>query len=423
MLRATRLAAVVVAASVMSAPPPSASAPYEVPVGFAATPYAHVGAAATSLSFGPDTRTDADPKATRLYVTDYTGDRVRVIDDVAGTGSGPQTFAGNVPSPLGVVAGRDGSVFVAGSSGTGDGPFGVRVYGTVWRLRDTDGDGVADKRNVVIKDLPNGRHNTNGLAFGPDGMLYVTNGNSTDDGVEGGDPEVAPWSGSIVRVDPAWRNVSLSDPPRRKVLVATGWRNIYDLAFSPFDPSKLYVPMNGVDDAREGRGGENPADPGLEDSDDLLYVTDIDDRRRGRPVIEDFGFPSCLYNLEERGNLKPYDNPNAGTIEQFGKCPKKSVPRPVATFGLHPSADGLAFQTTGEWGPEYENDLFVAEWGSLFGDPAGHVVVRVDIGKNAEIAEQSNFLEGPTPIDVVFDEAGAMYVLDFSGQITKVTKL
>ncbi|MGH2729255.1 MAG: PQQ-dependent sugar dehydrogenase, partial [Actinomycetota bacterium] len=235
--------------------------------------------------------------------------------------------------------------------------------------------------------------------------------------------EVVPWSGSVVRVDPDSKNVSLADLPRKKTLVATGWRNVYDLAFSPFDPTEAYVPMNGLDDAREGEGGENPADPNLEDSDDLLYVTDIDDKKAGRAVIDDFGFPSCLYNLEERGNLKPYDNPNSQTIKQFGKCPKATVPRPVLSFGLHTSSDGLAFQTTSEWGEEYTNDLFVAEWGNLFGQPAGHDVVRVDFDADGKIVGQSIFMEGPAPIDVVFDAAGAMYVLDFSGQVTKVVKI
>ncbi len=56
----------------------------------------------------------------------------------------------------------------------------------------------------MISGLPNGRHNTNGLAIGADGMLYITNGNSTDSGFgeEGGAPEVQPYSGSVLRVDP-----------------------------------------------------------------------------------------------------------------------------------------------------------------------------------------------------------------------------
>jgi glucose/arabinose dehydrogenase len=36
-----------------------------------------------------------------------------------------------------------------------------------------EGEAGEDSKQIVLKDLPNGRHNTNGLALGPDGMLYV----------------------------------------------------------------------------------------------------------------------------------------------------------------------------------------------------------------------------------------------------------
>ncbi|MGH2736218.1 MAG: PQQ-dependent sugar dehydrogenase, partial [Actinomycetota bacterium] len=258
---------------------------------------------------------------------------------------------------------------------------------------------------------------TNGMAFGPDGKLYVTNGNSTDDGIEGGEAEVVPWSGSVVRVNPRARGESLGDLPKRKTLVATGWRNVYDLAFSPVDENTLFVPMNGTDDARKGSTGENPVDPNLEDSDDLLFATDVGDRR-----IDDFGFPSCLYNLAEKGDLKPYDNPNPDVIEEFGDCPR-SVPRPVSSFGLHTSSDGLAFQVTNAWGKDYRNDLFVAEWGNIFGAPAGHDVVRVQLDESGRrVVSQSGFLNLDLPLDVTFDASGALYVADFSGQIFKVDR-
>jgi glucose/arabinose dehydrogenase len=398
------------AASTSAAPSAASAAPEP---GFVVTPFAQTGGTATSLAFGRDTTEGAEADATVLYVTDSTGGKVLAI-----TPSGTmRTFAEDFRSPLGVVAGPDGSVYVADAEAAREGPFGLRSYGRVTRLRDTDGDGVADKSNVVLKDLPNGRHNTNGLAFGPGRKLYVTNGNSTDDGVEGGEAEVVPWSGSVVRVRPRAKNVSVTDLGPG-ALVAHGWRNIYDLAFSPVDPSKLFVPMNGADDARQGSTGENPADPNLEDSDDLLYLTDVDDRK-----VDDFAFPSCLYNLAERGNLKPYQNPNPDVIERFGRCRKKVVPRPVSTFGLHPSANGLAFQTTDAWGDDYVGDLFVAEWGNIFGPPAGHKVVRVELDeRGTKVESQSDFLEMDTPLDLTFDAAGAMYVADFSGAVFKVEK-
>jgi glucose/arabinose dehydrogenase len=380
--------------------------------GFVVTPYAATQGTPTSLAFGKDTREGAGPGATRLYVTEGTAGTVLAID-----GEGQvSTFAEGFRSPLGVLVAKNGDVYVADAESARPGPFGMRPYGRVWRVRDTDGDGVADKQTVLLKDLPNGRHNTNGMAFGPDGLLYVANGNSTDDGVEGGEAEVDPWSGSVVRLDPK-KKVSLVDLPK-SALVAHGWRNVYDLAFSPIDRSKLFVPMNGADDARKGSTGENPADPAIEDSDDLLFLTDVNDRR-----VDDFGFPSCFYNVADKGGLKPYNNPNPDAIDLFGRCPKRTVPRPVSSFGLHPSANGLAFQTTDAWGEDYKNDIFVAEWGSLFGEPSGHKIVRVELNAaGTKVTGQSDFLEMDVPLDLTFDGNGAMFVADYSGTIFKVEK-
>lgn len=392
-----------------------ASAPRMLEPGFYAVPYAITGGTPSSLAFGPDTR--KGEKGQRLYVTDNAGGDLLVIDDLGGVGSPSAVFASGFRGPLGVVAARDGSVYVADAEAAREGPFGFRPYGRVWRVIDTDGDGVADEQYVVLKDLPNGRHNTNGMAFGPDGMLYVTNGNSTDDGVEGGESEVQPWSGSVIRMSPRAKDVSLADLSKKKALVATGWRNVYDLAFSPVDRGALFVPMNGVDDARKGSTGDNPVDPGLEDSDDALFVTRVDDRK-----ADDFGFPSCLFNETRQGDLQPYENPNPDVISKFGPC-KRSVGRPVSSFGLHTSSNGLAFQTTKAWGPDHRHDLFVAEWGNLFGPPAGHDVVRVQLDKTGrKVVSQSVFMYLDTPLDLTFDKEGAMYVADFSGQIFKVDR-
>jgi len=128
--------------------------------------------------------------------------------------------------------------------------------------------------------------------------------------------------------------------------------------------------------------------------------------------------------LERRGDLEPYDNPNPDVIEQFGPCDKQSVVRPIASFGLHPSADGVALQTTEAWGDEFRNDMFVAEFGNFFGDEVvGHKVVRVEFDASGEnVVGQSDFLEGVLPLDVTFDSSGTMFVADFTGTILKVTK-
>ncbi|MDP9067617.1 MAG: hypothetical protein M3N53_04595 [Actinomycetota bacterium] len=416
LLAATALVAAA-AAPVKARPAASSSSLPLVEPGFVVTSYVATGGTPSSVAFGHDTRKGAD--GDRLYIADYAGNRVLVVDDLAGAGTEPEVFAGGFRGPLGVLSGPDGSIYVSDSESSREGPWGFRPYGRVWRVRDTDGDGIGDKRNLVLKDLPNGRHNTNGMAWGPDGLLYVTNGNSTDDGVEGGESEVIPWSGSVVRVDPRAKNLSAAKLDPRRAVVAHGLRNIYDAAFSPVDPTKLFIPMNGIDDARKGSTGENPLDPNLADSDDLLYMTDINDRS-----TDDFGYPSCLYNVAKKGNLRPYDSPNPVVRKRFGGCDERSVPRPVASFGLHTSSDGLAFQTSDEWGKDYVNDLFVAEWGNIFGPPAGHDVVRVQLDRSGtKVISQEVFLYADLPLDLAFDRTGAMYVADFSGTIWKVDRV
>ena len=387
----------------------------QVPPGFVVSTYARLPGLGTSLSWGPDTREGEDGQ--RLYALDNSSGRVLVIDDLEGVGSEPVLYAGGFSNPLGVLAAPDGTVYVADNESPRPGPFGTRPYGRVWRIRDTDHDGVGDKKVLLLKDLPNGRHNTNGMAIGPDGLLYVTNGNSTDDGIEGGEPEATPWSGAVVRVKRSARQVSLASLPRRSTLVATGMRNIFDLAFSPVDETKLFIPMNGVDDARKGSTADQPGE--LEDSDDVLFLTDVDDAKK-----DHMGFPMCLYNQSRQGNLKPYNNPNPDVIKKFGRCPKSSVNKPVSTFGLHPSSNGLAFQTSGEWGEEYKNDLFVAEFGNFFGDePAGHDLIWVELDETGtKVVNQSEFFNAPLLIDVDFDKAGNMYVIGFEGTIYRISK-
>lgn len=403
------------------------------PAGFAVTPFAELGGAATAIAFGPHT---GDAATTRLYVTDWLNGRVVAYDHLGPAAGPPTVFADGFRNPLGVVVADDGTVFVADVEAARDGPFGERPYGRVWRVTDTDDDGSADTRDLVLGDLPNGRHNTNNLVLGTDGSLYVTNGNSTDDGVEGGQPEALPWTGAVLRVDQGATGLSVTDLDPARAVVATGMRNVYDVAFSPSDPTALLMTTNGVDDARRN---DSPPPAEHVHSDDLLYAVDVADTgpvgrdhapaRSGngdkvgfQPVVDDLGFPSCLYDVERMGGLEPFDNPNPDVIERFGPCPTETVPRPIASFGAHPSADGLAFQSTDAWGDGFTGDLFVAEFGNFFGsDVVGHQVVRVQLDA-MRVTGQEPFLTGVTPLDVTFDDAGALYVADFTGTILRVDR-
>ena len=103
---------------------------------------------------------------------------------------------------------------------TGDGLFG--------RLRDEDLDGRADSPPESWAKLRGGEHGAHAILLGPDGWFYVVCGN--DAGVSAAhitakhSPVREPRSGAILRV---------SRDGKETQVLAHGFRNPYDIAFSP----------------------------------------------------------------------------------------------------------------------------------------------------------------------------------------------
>ncbi len=137
-----------------------------LPPGFKAELYASGLTTPRFVSFSPD----GD-----LYVAEFgsTNNRVRVLPDRDHDGKADSliTFSSGFYSPNNVVF-HLGSVYVG-------------ELGRIWRLQDTDGDLVADTKEVFIGDLPaNGRHKTKTIAWGPDGKFYMNIGSYNDDAQE-----------------------------------------------------------------------------------------------------------------------------------------------------------------------------------------------------------------------------------------------
>lgn len=373
--------------------------------GFAATPYAHGAVGATSLAFGPEGN---------LYVATVSGTVYR-FRDVGGVAAGPpESFISGLEFPLGLAWGPDGALYV--SSVDGDNDRGERDWGMVSRVA-VDSSGQAAPPEKLLVDLPQGHSQTNGLAFGPDGLLYVANGSSTDDGVTGGPPDIWPLSGSVVRFDPedatdgplsalAYRGSGVEDEDPVDV-VATGLRNNYDVAFSGED---LYMTTNGPE----------TTDPY---ADDLLFrVEEAPGASLASGTAPDFGFPGCLYSHDELGWPVAHVSPHPELPDELKTC--DGVAPPLASYGLHPSANGLAVAPDG-FGP-HGGHVFAAEWGSFSG-VRGHKIVRVGIAPDGSVVrtpeggpDMADFMLAPAPIDLVFRD-GAMHVADFgSGVILRV---
>ncbi|HEV2892020.1 MAG TPA: plastocyanin/azurin family copper-binding protein [Frankiaceae bacterium] len=298
-----------------------------------------------------------------LYVVSYASGSVLSMPVLPGGALGPATpYATGFTDPLGLAFAPDGTLYVSDSHSAGG-----RTVGRVWAVRN-------GASTVAIDGLPNGRHNTNGLLVSGS-RLYVANGNATDDGVNGGDPEL-PLNGTVLSYAvPIAKNA-------RPTVEARGLRNPYDLALRP-GTNEVWFPTNGPDDL----------DPLGED---LLHKVDV---RRG---TADFGFPACLYDAA----LRRAQNPRVKTACRPNATPERAL-------GLHVSANGIAFGTGGAWG----NDVYVAEYGSNAPSGSGHRVVRVPIVGGKAGAPQDVFV-GPSPLDVAFGPDG-LYVADFAtGAIT-----
>jgi putative membrane-bound dehydrogenase-like protein len=96
------------------------------------------------------------------------GGRVRVLEDTDNDGRYDKatTFLDGLPFPNGIAMWRNGVVITAAPD--------------IVFAEDTDGDLVADRRQVLFTGFTEGnqQHRVNGLRWGMDGLLYLANGDS-----------------------------------------------------------------------------------------------------------------------------------------------------------------------------------------------------------------------------------------------------
>lgn len=259
---------------------------------------------------------------------------------------------------------------------------GENVYATIapdlWRLRDTNGDGVADERESLVDGfgvkIAYAGHNMHGVVMGPDGRLYWSVADMGSDRL--------PNEGAIFRCEPDGSNVEV---------FARGLRNPQEFAFD--DYGNLFAADND---------------------------SDISDRERWYHVVEgaDYGWRAWWqYQSGRQWGSEP-DTYFMWTEERIWHLwtPEQGAWHMPPTAHIGPGPCGMTAYPGVGMGPEFNGSFFVA----LFTGSANNSgVYRYTVepkGATFALTAEEPFLTGlvPTGLDFAPDGSG-LYLADWAG--------
>jgi len=241
-------------------------------------------------------------------------------------------------------------------------------------------DGTLGKEERIINDLPDGgQHPNRTLAFGPDGMLYVSVGSSCN-----ACNETNPEHATLLRASPDGKTRSI---------FASGLRNTIGFAWDPAT-GELW----GMDHGIDYLGNEQQPE-------------ELNRIAKGKQ----YGWP----HIWGKGGENPQSTPPG----QISKKQWAAMSEPmVLGYTAHAAPMQLAFYSGGQFPQEYRGDAFVTMRGSWNRKPAsGYEVVRIRFqdGRPADIEPfVSGFLVDngqahiARPVGLAVTKGGALLVGD-----------
>jgi glucose/arabinose dehydrogenase len=240
-------------------------------------------------------------------------------------------------------------------------------------------DGTLGTMELLIGDLPNGgQHPNRTIAFGPDGMLYISVGTMCNDCKES-DKEAA----TILQVDPkTWK----------RTIFASGLRNTIGFDFHP-QTGELW----GIDNGGDGKGSDWPPE-------------EVNHIIKGG----NYGYPFA-YGKKEVDQSR--EDPAGDTKEEIVKTTQPS------TLELTAHMAPIAFQFFKDQAnipAEYKGDGLVAWHGSWNAKKAvGFKVQRIRFQNGTAIAAEdflTGFLKGDNrfgrPAGITISPSGVVYISD-----------
>ena len=282
------------------------------------------------------------------------------------------------------------SVFLSGLNS----PFGMTLVGGTLYVADTDailkfpyhdGDTHIDAKGEKVTDLPAGtinHHWTKNVVASHDGTkLYVTIGSNSNVGENGMAAEAG--RADIWEVDPT---------TGKHRIFASGIRNGVGMDWLPGSDT-LWVTVN----ERDEIGSDLVPD----------YMTSVKDGGF-------YGWPYSYFGQHVDDRIQP-QRPDL----------VKAAIQPDYALGSHTASLGLVFSDAAKLGPAYAHGVFIGQHGSWNRDPrAGYRVIFVPFSGDKPSGQPQEVLTGflngngeaqGRPVGVVIDKQGALLVADDVG--------
>ncbi|ULQ52734.1 HEAT repeat domain-containing protein [Flavihumibacter fluvii] len=259
----------------------------------------------------------------------------------------------------------------------------VAIAPDLWRMKDKNGDGVADEKTSISHGygvhIGFSGHGMSGVEMGPDGKIYWQIGDIGFNGqTADGKKHEYPNSGVVVRSNPDGSDFEV---------FAYGNRNTHEFAFDEY--GNLISEDNDGDHAGE--------------KERLVYIVNgADIGWRSNWQYGKYNDPdnnSYKVWMDEKMYLPRFD----GQAAYITPCITNYVSGPA----------GFVYNPGTALGPQYKNHFFVAEF---VGSPAGSAIHSFTLkpkGATFELGDTKKIISGILPTGLDFGPDGALYAADW----------